>query len=274
MIVLVTTAGKTGTEAAQALLAAGHTVCVGARDPARVAIPGAQPVAFDYAEPTTVASALAGVDALFSPAPPWLLPEAEARLAAAAKTASVRRFVKLSGMGVDQDPTSLHRRAELAVEGSGMAWTHLRANFFMQNYATTSADGIRRGALHEPAADGATSFVDTRDVGACVSAVLADESHAGRAYTLTGPAALTRAEVAAILSAVMGRLVAYVPVDDAALRGAMAGAPPGLVELMSTLMGYVRAGYTGIVSEDVAHLLGRPATDFATFAHDHRAVWA
>ena len=220
-----------------------------------------------------MAAALAGVAGVFSAAPVELLPDVEADLAAAAKGAGVTRIVKLSGMGVEQDPTSLHRRAELAIEASGVAWTFLRANFFMQNYATMAAEGIRSGAIYEPAGDGATSFVDTRDIAAVAVLALTQPGHDGRAYVMTGPEALTRDAVAGIIAAATGKTVRYVPVDDAALRHAMAAAPSKLVELMSGLMGYVREGYTSAVSPDIGQLLGRAPTSFAQFAKDHVAAW-
>jgi (4-alkanoyl-5-oxo-2,5-dihydrofuran-3-yl)methyl phosphate reductase len=79
--------------------------------------------------------------------------------------------------------------------------------------------------------------------------------------------------VAAAISAAIGKPVKFVNVDDADLRQAMAGAPPKLTELMSLLMGYVRANYTGSISPDVEKLLGRKPTSFAQFAKDHADAW-
>ena len=149
----------------------------------------------------------------------------------------------------------------------------LRPTFFAQNYSTAAAAQVKSGAFYEPAGNGATAFVDTRDIADVAVLALTQPGHNGKAYTLTGPVALTRAEVAAELSKAIGKTVKYVEVDDAALRGAMAGAPPALIELMSVLFGYVRQGYTAGVSEDVAKVTGRPARNFAAFAADHVAVW-
>ena len=62
-------------------------------------------------------------------------------------------------------------------------------------------------------------------------------------------------------------------VDDAALRGAMEGAPQAVIELMSALFGFVRAGYTAYTSDGVEQVLGRPARSFDQFAQDHAALW-
>ncbi len=276
MTILVSNAnGKVGHEVAKALLAAGQNVRIGARDiaKAKAEFPKAEIAELDFARPATLAAAVKGVGAVFSATPYELLPKAEQDLIAAAKAAGVGRFVKMSAMGVDADPDSPHMQAEKALKESGLAWTVLRPTFFMQNYATMMAASVRSGAIYEAAAQGATSFVDVRDIADVALAALTEPGHDGKIYTLTGPAALTRGEVAAALSKAIGRKVDYVAVDDAALRGAMAGAPPALTELMSGLYGAVRQGYTAHVADDVAHVAGRPPRDFSAFAADHVGAW-
>jgi uncharacterized protein YbjT (DUF2867 family) len=276
MTILVSNAnGKVGQEVVKALIAAGQKVRIGARDIARAKaeFPGADVVELDFAKPATLAAAVAGVSAVFAATPYQLLPDAEIQLIAAAKTAGVPRIVKMSALGVEANPESPHSIVEAALAKSGLSWTVLRPTFFMQNYSTMSAGSIKAGAIYEPAAEGASSFIDARDIADVAVAVLTKPGHEGKAYALTGPAALTRAEVAAELSKASGREVKYIAVDDAALRAGMAGAPPSLIELMSTLFGYVRQGYTAGVSPDVEKVLGRPARDFASFAADHAQVW-
>ncbi len=277
MTVLVTNAnGKVGQEVVRALLAKGVPVRVGARTPDKAAaqFPGADVVPFDYGNRATVDAALAGMTAVFSAAPYELLPLAETDLIARAKAAGVRRFVKMSALGVEIDPASPHMIAETALRMSGLGWTIIRPTFFMQNYALMSAGTIRdQGRIYEPAGDGRSAFVDTRDIADVAVAVLTDAAHEGRIYALTGPESLTRAEVAAKIAAASGRPVAYVPVDDAALRAAMAGAPATLVTLMSMLFAAVRAGHTAAIHDGVPTVLGRPARSFDAFARDHAAVW-
>lgn len=276
MTILVSNAnGKVGQEVAKALLAKGEKVRIGARDvaKAKVEFPDADIVELDLGKPETIAAAMNGVSAVFSATPYHLLPAGEEALIAGAKAAGVTRFVKLSALGVESNPASPHTLAEKTLAASGLSWTIVRPTFFMQNYSTQSAGSVKSGAIYEPAGQGATSFVDTRDIADVAVAALTQSGHEGKAYALTGPAALTRAQVAEILSDASGHPVAYVEVDDAALRGAMAGAPPSLVELMSALFGYVRAGYTAAVTSDVSLVTGKPARDFASFARDHAAIW-
>jgi uncharacterized protein YbjT (DUF2867 family) len=276
MTILVSNAnGKIGQEVAKALLQAGHKTRIGVRhvDKAKVLFPGAEIVPLDVTQPATLAPALHGIAAVFAALPYELQPAADQALIAASAEAGVTRFVKLSAMGTDADPSSPHMLAENSLAASGLEWTVLRPNFFMQNYATMMADQVRSGAIYEPAAEGATSFVDARDIAAVALAALTQPGHNRQIYALTGPAALTRAEVAATLTRVVGKKVTYIAIDDEALRNGMAGAPASLVALTSALYGYVRQGFTATLTPDVTRVTGRPAHDFASFAADHAAAW-
>jgi uncharacterized protein YbjT (DUF2867 family) len=195
----------------------------------RCCFPGVEIVPLDVAQPATLAPALHGITAVFAALPYELQPAADQALIAASAEAGVTRFVKLSAMGADADPSSPHMLAENSLAESGLEWTVLRPNFFMQNYATMMADQVRSGAIYEPAAEGATSFVDARDIAAVALAALTQPGHNRQIYALTGPVALTRAEVAATLTRVVGKKVTYIAIDDAALRNGMAGAPASLV---------------------------------------------
>jgi uncharacterized protein YbjT (DUF2867 family) len=276
MTILVSNAnGKVGQEVVRALIAKGEPVRVGARDlaKARAEFPRAEIVALDFAKPETLGSAVAGARAVFAATPYPVLPAGELALIDAAKAAGVPLFVKMGAAGAELNPAGPHAVAEAAVKASGLAYTLLRPTFFMQNYATLSAGSVRAGVIYEPAADGASSFVDTRDIADVAVAALTQPDHQGKTYTLTGPAALTRAHVATEISRAIGREVKYVAVDDAALRAGMAGAPESLIELMSALFALVRQGLTAGMSPDVETVLKRPARTFAEFAKDYASVW-
>ncbi len=134
--------------------------------------------------------------------------------------ACVAHIVKLSLLGADLSAASrfqrAHRQAELALEESGIAWTHLRPNFFMQ----TLTQYLQGEALISIGGDGPLSAVDMLDVTSVAAAALTEPGHARRAYELTGPQALTRAEMAETFSAALGRTVQWVdlPVEQAKRR--------------------------------------------------------
>ena len=277
MSILIANAnGKIGQEVVRGLLAKGEAVRVAARNvaKAKAEFPGAEVVAFDLDKPATFAAAVKGVSAVFSAIPTEYLPKAEVDLAAAAKAAGVKRYVKLSVAGAGEGEAFGHQAAEKAIEATGLEWTHLRPTFFMQNYSTAMAATIKeKRALYEAAADGKTAFIDARDIAAIAVKALTEKGHAGKAYELTGAHALDRREVAALLSEAVGAHISYVPIDDAALRVALNGAPVKLVELYSTLYGLVRDGYTAGAVDTVERVLGRKPISFAQFAKDNAAVW-
>lgn len=283
----MTTTGKTlvlgatgaiGAQVARGLAATGAPVVRATRRPE--ALDG-DAVRLDLEEPATFAPALAGVERVFLVARPGDdVPERLALpLIAAMVRAGVRHVVNLSAMGVEQRPDFGLRRVELALEASGMGWTHLRPNWFMEVLAGPGlGPAIReRGVFAIPAGDAAVSYVAAADVAAvAVAALVAPEDHARRAYTLTGPEALNGDAVAALLSAVTAQPVRYLPLTEAAARSALAGSgfPPAWVERLLGFYRLVRAGVTAPVDDAVARVLGRPAVSMARWVDQHAALFA
>jgi uncharacterized protein YbjT (DUF2867 family) len=123
---------------------------------------------------------------------------------------------------------------------------------------------------------GKVPIVDVVDIAACAAAVLANPApHAGKAYVLTGPAALAMEEVAAEIGAAAGKSVVYVDIGTAALVENMKkmGAPAWLAEDFGKLNARFASGASSTVSDDVARLTGRPARSFAAFAAEHAAAF-
>jgi uncharacterized protein YbjT (DUF2867 family) len=190
--ILVTGAsGTVGREVAKRLAERGAPTRLALRDPSR-GVEGADALErarFDFHDPSGFEGALRGVDRVFLLRPPQL---ADVRrdfdpFLVAMLQAEVKRVVFLSVRGAERNPLLPHRRIEKALERSGLAWTHLRPNDWMQNFATVHRDDIRtRGEIWAPAGKGRASFVDARDVAEAAAAVLTEEGHGGRAYPLTG----------------------------------------------------------------------------------------
>jgi len=157
-----------------------------------------------------------------------------------------------------------------------MAWTHLRPNDVMQNFATVHRADIRgAGEIWAPAGHGRTSFVDVRDVADAAVRVLTEPGHERRSYTLTGAAAFDLYEVAALLSDALGRQVTYRnPGVLAFLRHVRAsGSPVALGLVMTGVYTAARLGWAAAVSPDLEGLIGRPPTKLRSFVVDYAAVW-
>jgi uncharacterized protein YbjT (DUF2867 family) len=281
--ILVTGAtGTVGSKVVQALAGkADVSVRVAVRDPAKAKGLGAnaQPVAFDYAKPETIAAAVKGADRVFV-LTPFQQDQVELgnRLVDAAKAAGVRHIVKLSAIGSDMEPGiqlgRWHRAVERHLEATGIAYTILRPANFMDNfihYYPPQADGN----IYLPLGTGAASYIDTRDIADVAALVLTTPGHDNKAYTLTGGEAVSTAQAAAHLSEATGRAINYVDVPEEAAKKAMLdlGMPGWMVDAMMELHGIVKAGYAAGTTDTVKELLGRAPRTFAQFARDNAAAW-
>lgn len=276
--ILVTGAtGTVGAEVVRQLRERGAPVRLATRHPAP-SVSGAEAVVFDFLEPASWRPAFTGVERLFLVRPP-AISDVKRHVNPAldvARECGVRHVVLLSLLGAEKTRVVPHRRIETHLEASGLDWTFLRASFFMQNLTTTHCAEIRdEGVIAVPAGKGRTSFVDARDIAAVAALALTAPGHAHRAWDLTGSEALSYAEVAAILSASLGRPIVYTDPSLLAFvrRMGAQGHPLGFALVTAAIYTTARLGRAGRVTGDVERLLGRPPITVARFARDHAACW-
>jgi len=200
------------------------------------------------------------------------------RILRAAESLGVEHVVKLSALGASNHSKSWiareHWQVEQALQKSSMTWTILRPHAFMQNWLGELADSVHRnGVIESPIEDGRVPFIDTRDIAAVArEALLRPADHAGQRYFLTGGEAVGFADVAAALTELTGRTVAYRPISMEAERARMeaAGVAPDQVQATLAIAAYQRAGGpTSVVSDKVARILGRPPLTIRDFLRDH-----
>lgn len=280
-ILVVGATGSVGRGAVAELRARGARFAAATRDPARARErlgPGVELLTLDPEDPHGLAAAFEGVEALLLVPPETgdgRKREVARRVAEAAARAGVRRMATVSGLSAMRDEDSVSRRVERDVEALDVAWTHLRPNFFMQNYHTGYCESIRRGAIAFYTGAGRTSLVDARDVGAAAAAVLLEPGHEGRAPLLTGAEALDHTEIAAILSEATGREIRYTARSHDDTRAALraAGLAEPAVEASLRRFREVESGAFAAVSPELAAILGRPPRDFASYAREHAHHW-
>jgi uncharacterized protein YbjT (DUF2867 family) len=198
-----------------------------------------------------------------------------------AKKAKVKHIVKQSVMGADLEADvgtmRLHRQAEKIIEKSGIPYTFLRPNEFMQNFVNFHSPSIKsNNAFYFPREDAKVSFVDVRDIAAVAVKTLidddgSDDKHSNKTYLITGPEALSYYQAAEILSNATGKKISYVNVSDEEARGAMkeTGMNDWLINTISELSDYFRKGYGSQVSSAVEEITGKKPISFSQFAKDY-----
>jgi uncharacterized protein YbjT (DUF2867 family) len=277
--ILVTGAtGNLGGAVVRALMNSGLHVKAGTTRPETATLPaGAAIVKTVYEQPETLAGALKGVDGLFLVAPP-LDAQAPAKLMPVidqAKSAGVAHIVFNSALGVDQNEAAPLRVIERHLMNSGVGYTILRPNFFMENFsAGFIAPMIAQGGIYLAAGEARTSFISTEDI-AAVAASAFEKKRFGAEFNLTGPAALDHTQVAGIISEVTGKPIQYHPLsEEAMMQGARdQGVPEGAVQYLAVLYQAVRNGWMAGITDDVANVTGRAPMAFGRFAQKHGAAW-
>lgn len=277
-MILVTTAGKVGAEAARLLREQDLPVRVLARDPDKqtakaLAAAGAQITAGDLAVPASIDAAMAGVSAviLVSPA----VPAQELNVVASAVRAGVAHVVKATSKASADSPIARRRgqaEIEAGLAAAGIPHTLLRSNAYMQNVLAVAPAIAATSSFGSAAGNGRAGMIDTRDVAAVAAAIAAaPAAHAGRTYWLTGPELLSNYDVAAALSKLLGRTITYRELTFEENRDAMirAGVPEPIAQQNAQAFRLTADGDAAWLTDDVPAILGRPAHSFQQFAADH-----
>lgn len=277
--ILVTGAtGNVGSEVVKQLATAEVPIKVLVRNPEKASSlksSSVEVVNGDLGRPETLEAAMKGIEKLLlisSPDPNQV--QLQSNAIQAARRANVRHVVKLSAMGADvNSPVSFgrwHGETELQLRESGLDFTFLRPNFFMQNLLMSAGSIGRQGTFYGSMKDGKASFVDIRDVASVAVGALTGSGHEGKIYEITGPEALSFADIGAKLSGALGRKVSYVDLPRADFIQGMttAGVPDWMAEGIAGLYEAGAAGHMSKLTDVVATVGGRKPTTFDRFAQD------
>ena len=276
--VLVTGAtGNTGRALIDALTRRGAPVRAMVRSGAdRGKLPAGVPaVVADFDDPESIAAALTGAERAYLVTPSSEQAEdQQRRFADQAAKAGLGHLVVLSQLGAEEgSPVRFlryHAAVEQHVRDVGIPYTFLRPNLFFQGLLTVAGSIAAEGRLYAPIGDAKVSAVDVRDIAAVAAVALTEPGHEGATYTLTGPASITHAQMAAALTAALGRGVTFVDVPPEAFAGRLRGIlPPWQVEGLLEDYAHYRRGEAAAVSPAVAEVTGRPPRDIQQFARDY-----
>lgn len=277
-------AGNIGTALLASLNEAGADVVAGVHSQAKAETLsglGMETRVFDFEDTDSMTVAMEGCDRLFLALPLVERMTRYGHLAVeAAKQAGIEYIVRSSGYAASSDAHwrlgREHGMVDQFVEDSKITFTTLRPNTFMQNFSTVMLEMIKGGTIALPEEDATVSYLDVRDIAACATRLLLDNTdHENKYYALTGPEGLSLADVASQISAACGREVTYQPIAEEVYIETMIGmgVPEWTVNMLVSLSRVVKLGMAGNVTKAVEFLTDKPARTFNDFAVGHAAVW-
>jgi len=265
--------GQLGRLVAERVLAqcAPSDVILATRSPqalADFAVRGAEVRRADFDDPGSLRDALADAERmLLISATDLERRVAQHRAAiAAAKAAGVRRVIYTSGSRPEPpNPAAVapsHYATELALAGSGLAWTVLRNSLYADYQVPEGLCAIETGVLAHTRGAGRVAYVARDDCAAAAAAVLLQDGHDGAIYDITGPQTFDAEALAALYGELGGKPVAVRPIDDATFVAGLVGSSlDGHLrygaELLASFGRAIREGFLDIRSDAVAKLTKR-----------------
>jgi uncharacterized protein YbjT (DUF2867 family) len=228
----------------------------------------------DFLKPETLGPALESVSKVFllTPINPEQAPQASNVIRAAKESGNDPYIVRLSVHQASHEAPMRNSRQHAQIEdeltSSGLPYTLLRPQSFMQNTLMVAPTVAAQGKIYQPFKDGKLGMIDARDIGEVAAKVLTEEGHEGKVYTLTGPAAISFYDVAEALSEVVGKEVSYIDVSLEKAKEAMLnrGIPEWRADALNEYAKAHSEGYSNFTTEDVEQLTGHPATSYKKFA--------
>ena len=265
MKILVTGAtGNIGSLVTRRLIGSGYRPCVLVRDEAK-----AQRLFSDEVEirvgnlagdQKSLSAAFRGIDSLFLVNSGPDLADRDLAAALAAKSSGVRHVVKLSTLDVQTNvgTGSWHARGEAALRESGVDFTFVRSAAFMSN-ALYWADEIKaEGVLRSSTGDGKIAFIHPGDIADVAVHVLINRDQLGEALVITGPQALTYAEMVNIIGEAIGKVIRFISATDTQARMGSDPYSKAIVDIWRA----IREGRVETMTDGVKHLLGREPRSF------------
>ncbi len=251
--------GKTGRRVAERLWEKGVSVRSVSRS---------TEVPFDWANQSTWAAALDGIDSAYvSYQPDLALPGAVDAIRAfllAAKKADVKHVVLLSGRGEEEAEI-----AEKVLQDSGLDWTVLRASWFMQNFSENyMRDELLSGSLTLPVGPTKEPFIDVDDIADVAVAALTETGHRNKLYELTGPELFSFSDAVSEIARATDKNLSFNPVSYADYEAALReqALPEDVITLLRYLFVELFDGRNASVAHGVEEALGRKPRRFADFA--------
>ena len=233
---------------------------------AGLAAVGVQVREADYLRPETLSAALASVDRvlLVSSSQVGQLVAQHTNVITAAKAAGVSRILYTSMLNANDSTSPLageHRDTERVLRAAGIAFTVLRNGYYTEVYTDPLGRYLSDGQILGASGDGRLSAATRQDYATAAAAALLQDEGGNRTYELGGPA-FDVSELARLISDVSGTKVTYhdLPPEQYARALQQSGLDEATARFVAALDTSIARGDLQTSSQDLAHLLGHPAT--------------
>lgn len=236
----------------------------------------------DFADRAAIRTALLDVTVVFLllPDSPFRVSREKVFIEEARQMGTAPHIVKLSILGADSHASApilkWHGQGEALLEASGLPYTHLRANWFIQDMFADQAQSIAREAtIYQPHDDARVSLLDIRDVSTVAARVLTKSGHNGRTYEITGPEALNFEQIAEKLSTHLGKSITYSRISDAMAWQTMVsgGLDSQVAHNYLTLFQFHRRGGAAGLTGFVEIITGRPPLTLDAYINQYKQMF-
>lgn len=231
----------------------------------------------DLGDATTLSQAIQGSDVVLLVTSGVDLAEKDKIAASVAQSAGVSLLVKLSSEDVRHGVGTgiWHREGEAKIRDSGIDFVFVQPSGFMDNFRNWAGTIKANGVVRCAAGAGAIPFIHSDDIADVAVAAMTQPHYVGQSLPITGPEALSFADMTAKVGAAIGRHLRFEPLPDDAerLQQASWGSPPPLINARLSIFRAIREGRLAAVSDNVTAVLGRQPISFDQWAHQNADVF-
>ena len=239
-------------------------------------------ISIDFADVLSIEKAMKGMDTLFMlmPTHPDMVQWGK-NIVSSAQKSGIKHIVRLSAAiaknDLDLDFMKKIREIDNSVINSGLNYTIIAPQFFMQNLSTLMADDYKNGTLYLPAGDGKLGWIDVRDIALVSMEILLNpEKYKNETLTITGTESLSYGEAVEQMNNILGKDTQYIAIpDDAAIQGMTEKQfPPFFIDVMMDLNHATVLGYAEELTDTVEKITGKKPISFKEFVINNKSVWS
>lgn len=231
----------------------------------------------DLADVATLKPALRGADALLLVNAGPDLAARDQAAAHAAKAEGVNHLVKLSSYDAESNVGTgvWHAEGERAIRASGIQFTFVQPSGFMSNASFWAASIKAEGIVRSATGEGKIPFIHPQDIADVATRALTSREYDGMSLPITGPEALSYAEMAGKIGSAIGKLLTFAPISEEQVRGQMINDSDQeeIVRAHLSIYQAIREGRLATVSDTVERVLGRKAITFDRWIQENVAAF-